>query len=470
MKNAFREYYRPSKNEFDELWREGTLVLDTNVLLQLYRLPKSSRDEVIGLLRTFNDRLWIPHHVGLEFERNRLAVIGSEGKRIDDVLTLSEESIRSLVDKVGQLELAKRAVGIDEDGLRAMLQEAGSKVRSALESARKSQIEISLEDSVRDEINALLDGKVGAKPTSQAEIDALYQDGERRYACRVPPGFKDSSKDEAVYVAGGYAYKRRFGDLLIWKQILDHASESKIKILGLITSDVKEDWWLRLGGKTLGPDPELVSEAHNSGVDVFWMYTLPQFIEIAKLRGEAISLDTLRETQDAEKNQPSIQEEDLDASEKMIRPLWSYAENEFAVIEWLKKRNIVAAPSGELMPDLIAKTPLGVAGYEIITNDFDVDALIRQVAMRVENARELIGSGRLTEFHLIVILVSRRLARESMWRDVSEFFAKNASKFIGAGGISSITIGYVSNSIFFTTDFIRHPKSLHHGGAEKPKW
>lgn len=42
MKESFLGYYQPTEDEFNKLWSEGLVVLDTNVLLHLYRVPAGS--------------------------------------------------------------------------------------------------------------------------------------------------------------------------------------------------------------------------------------------------------------------------------------------------------------------------------------------------------------------------------------------------------------------------------------------
>jgi hypothetical protein len=45
------------------------------------------------------------------------------------------------------------------------------------------------------------------------ELDALYKEGERRYANQIPPGYCDekNKKDKAK--------RSLYGDLVIWKQV-----------------------------------------------------------------------------------------------------------------------------------------------------------------------------------------------------------------------------------------------------------
>ncbi|MFC1943057.1 PIN-like domain-containing protein [Chloroflexota bacterium] len=94
---------------------------------------------------------------------------------------------------------------------------------------------------------------------------------------------KKSKEREPIITTGRIVYQRQFGDLLIWKQILKHAEVNKLKSIVLLTNDVKEDWLLKISGKTIGPRPELREEIHRlSGVERFHIYTSEQFLRIAQ--------------------------------------------------------------------------------------------------------------------------------------------------------------------------------------------
>ena len=75
MRDLFREYYRPADEEFSRLWQEATFVFDTNVLLHLYRYTPSTRNDLLKVIEALQQRIWIPHQVGLEFSRKRIDVI-----------------------------------------------------------------------------------------------------------------------------------------------------------------------------------------------------------------------------------------------------------------------------------------------------------------------------------------------------------------------------------------------------------
>src|SRR5688572_10376163 len=105
MKESFFGYYPPSAEKYARLWREGLIVLDTNVLLNLYRLPTTARDELLTVLELLRDRIWIPHHVALEFQRRRLTVISAERKSTEDALSSASDFVAEVKRRVDALQI-----------------------------------------------------------------------------------------------------------------------------------------------------------------------------------------------------------------------------------------------------------------------------------------------------------------------------------------------------------------------------
>lgn len=88
MRQSFREYYQPTLAEFKQLWDNGLIVLDTNVLLNFYRYSEKTSNDLFNTLEQFSDRLWIPYQVAKEYQKNRLAVIKSKKMPIKRFLTV----------------------------------------------------------------------------------------------------------------------------------------------------------------------------------------------------------------------------------------------------------------------------------------------------------------------------------------------------------------------------------------------
>ena len=94
--------------------------------------------------------------------------------------------------------------------------------------------------------------------------------------------------------------------LFWWKQVLKEAHKRKCNVI-LITDDVKEDWYHRVGGKTIGPKKELLQEFRaTTQMDVL-IYPTPKFLEYAK-ENMSVSVDqsTISEANDIQRENEAI--------------------------------------------------------------------------------------------------------------------------------------------------------------------
>uniref|UniRef100_UPI003F7F9C84 PIN domain-containing protein n=1 Tax=Xanthomonas sp. 0924 TaxID=2835534 RepID=UPI003F7F9C84 len=283
MKESFPGYYRPTDEEINQLWSEGLVVLDTNVLLDLYRLPAGSSKEILDLFGLLKGRLWIPHQVGLEFHRNRLSVIARAHKDAQDLFNDLGKRFIDYNRKIDELQLSKRGVGEIGELLKEM-EETSKKIEECSKKAVAEQLKPNGRDSILDALGDVLKNSVGPAPSSQEEIDRIYKEAAVRFAVKMGPGYMDEEKDkggEPKFMASRLVFEKRYGDYLLWTQIIDYVSRSKFKNVIFVTSDEKEDWWVKVsGGFQAGPLPELREEMRvQGGVDNFWMYTLKDFLK-----------------------------------------------------------------------------------------------------------------------------------------------------------------------------------------------
>lgn len=424
MKNSFAGYYPPSEADFQSIWEEALIVLDTNVLLNLYRLPTLARDELLGVLAKLQDRLWIPHHVALEFQRKRLSVIAGERKGTEEALTAAQSLLGDLKAKVDALQIDKRGINIDPTELLGDLGKANEKLVNAIKATHESLLDISSIDPIREKIDALIGDHVGAGPKSKDDLEKLIEGGDVRFQEKIPPGFADADKDknpnEAFISFDHLKVPRKFGDLIIWRQLMEHARSKEIKAVLLITADRKEDWWWREQGKTIGPHPELVREIQReAGVSLFWMYSSGQFLEHANKYVQAkVSPSTVDEIKQVARQAPQIEmlEDDLEISNGKIirrvkrplsRPLRSQRGIEYAVEEWLNNRyeNCEIWRNGQF-PDFIVETERGRMAFEVISGitlkQFIKSNLIRTI---FERAAGMMKSGEIQEFTLVIVPV-----------------------------------------------------------------
>jgi len=161
MKKLFFEYYRPSEEQFSELWHECLFVLDANVLLNLYRYSSETTFELIRLLKEISTRIWIPHQVAFEYHKNRHKVILEHEKEYtkvqDELAKAKDDAIKKLSDKLRQdrhpfiKEADKSITGIEN---------AFNSIHEDLEKHKKEYASLKENDRINDEIVSLFQGQV----------------------------------------------------------------------------------------------------------------------------------------------------------------------------------------------------------------------------------------------------------------------------------------------------------------------
>jgi hypothetical protein len=120
----------------ERFFRQGLIVLDANVLLDLYRITPKARRHVLNAFNRVADRLWVPHQAALEFSRNRKQTVidrTSSFKQTRQMLRAAEaNAVGVLESAVGKLldqrerngttrEWDVEGAGLDRASLRARL-------------------------------------------------------------------------------------------------------------------------------------------------------------------------------------------------------------------------------------------------------------------------------------------------------------------------------------------------------------
>jgi hypothetical protein len=251
----FPGFRLPLDQELDEALRVALVVIDTNVLLNLYRYNESTRDDLLEVLQKVGGRLWVPHQVMKEFWRNRVGVLASRGSGTVQALDALGKQQRASADAIRQwaksvaaeAEFQGRLLGKTE----ALYTELEDEIRAQAPASSQGAGGV-LSDPVLDELHDLLAGKVGRKPTAN-EWEAAVKEGNERAARHEPPGYLDAEKADSDLPEGAA------GDYLVWLQATDEGTRRDLDLL-LITGDEKEDWWWRYRSEFLGPRIELVAE------------------------------------------------------------------------------------------------------------------------------------------------------------------------------------------------------------------
>jgi len=276
MKHLFRGYYKLTEKEIQTIWDNGFISFDTNVLLNFYRYSDDTRKELLRVIKKYSTQLWLTHHVGYEFHKNRVSVISDQIKIYDDTIKSFHELENKIVGNLKTPHLSKAVLKKFEKTIQEIIKD--------LESKKSFYKKLILNDTVLTKISTTFNKKVGVEFTSQ-EKNNIYKEGEERYKAKLPPGFKDSEKGE-----------NKFGDLVIWKELLRKAKDEKKPFI-LIIDDVKDDWWLRSQGQTISPRPELAQELFLESGQTFQLYTPDRFLEFAS-KTDKIKQEAIVETRD----------------------------------------------------------------------------------------------------------------------------------------------------------------------------
>lgn len=299
MKTLFKGFNQPSDAELKHLWDNAIFIFDTNVLTNLYRYQASTRETLLKVMEQLSDRVWIPYHVALEYQRNRLNVIHDQHKKFEDTKNTVKKAVDSLNQSLSNLQLKKRHSHINPDKLIHGISSLTDDFYQELNHLERDSLKIGSEDHLLKRLEELFEGKTGDIPTYDF-IKSIDNEGKKRFENSIPPGYKDRDKakqSDNLFTFGGIEYQRHYGDLIVWKQIISHVNNNAIKHLIFVTDDNKEDWWQITKGKTIGFRPELVDEIYRkTTLDNFHAYNTESFLNRANLHlDNLISKDAIEE-------------------------------------------------------------------------------------------------------------------------------------------------------------------------------
>ena len=281
MKRDFHGFYKPNDGEFDALWNDAIIVVDANVLLNLYTYSQPTAEEILSLLGEFGERIWLPHQVAAEYHTNRCAIILKESKRYAE--------IAKALEAVGEALRARKRHPYVTPELAQKFDQVEGEIKKELEDGERKHRELISADSIRDTVTELFDGRVGAA-TKEEKLEEIHKEGSNRYAKKIPPGYSDVKKPEPD----------RYGDLVLWHQLIEHATTCKQSVI-FVTDDLKEDWWAFAGDNRLGPRPELRHEFRGKTGHDIYIYSTDAFVDTANTRGKKLSETAAKEIENASK-------------------------------------------------------------------------------------------------------------------------------------------------------------------------
>ncbi|PKH07045.1 PIN-like domain-containing protein [Moritella sp. Urea-trap-13] len=243
---------------------------DTNILLNLYRYEKSISADIISQIRSLKRNkffdIWLPHQVALEFNLQRKATFKKQERAIhaiEDEFKSFKKTIEGL-SKIGgknsEVFPLKKELGVHFDTIGNIIKDYLPKTRSQDSS-----------DPVINNVYDIFNGVVGDS-YSQEDMANIEREGEFRFSNNIPPGYDDEGK-EIIYSYSGVKINAKYGDYILWKQLIDKASQEQLTVV-LVTGDVKSDWQSKEYSRVR---PDLITEFKLKTGQDFYALTLPDF-------------------------------------------------------------------------------------------------------------------------------------------------------------------------------------------------
>ncbi len=345
----FYGYRLPTEDELNSALQSALVVLDTNVLLNLYRYNRSTRNDLLGVMRSLGTRLWVPHQVMREFWRNRVSVLASRGVGTEQALNALDKQQRAAADAIHQWAKMTAIEASERDALIDKITTLYGELEQIIQihaPGTPTMVGSASDEPVLQELEALLDRKVGAAP-DDVDRRAAVDEGNARVSRRQPPGYLDAEKIDSDLPEGAA------GDYLVWHQTLLEATRRNLDVV-LVTGDEKEDWWWRHRSEFLGPRVELTTELRETcGRQLFMMRP----IDLLK-RAATLQITVSRE---------SVDDVERVSRETMMGPTWS-APGVASLLEYLETEGceqadvirVAAARGGTIIRDEIYQ----VCGYD----------------------------------------------------------------------------------------------------------
>ncbi len=281
---------------------EHLIVLDTNVLLELYRQPANISLDVISALKKIQNNIYVPRQVYDEYLKNYHKTCGDEKKKYKKVTEELSDSLKKLhndiAKKVGEYRKHNYTdISKLQNNLNEKIKDTQN-IITEFEKSHHAEIQLNINflqnDKVKEFVDLLLNqGSIGQKIPFSKKI-LLLQEGQVRYDNLIPPGFHDSAKNGEA----------KYGDLFVWKDIITIAKEKNTNII-FVCNDTKEDWWEKNKDTPIDLRQELNEEfketnpslsIHFLTLDKFFSY-LSEELKLGKSKS-ALQLSALDDTRE----------------------------------------------------------------------------------------------------------------------------------------------------------------------------
>lgn len=378
-----------------EMSSRNTLVIfDTNAWLDLYNIPPVALEEIIDRIEKKQDVFWIPHQVYREFCVNAKDKKDSVQNIFKKSCSESLQAVHAAKDQVLQKlsNLKKRKLLMDNnlyDEMEKRFKELTRKVKEEYEGLGKEyikEIEIIEKNDIVDKLVNKIYGRDTSKDFSNIEKMKICEEGEIRYKYKIAPGYTDADKE----CKSCEDFFRKYGDLLIWKEILRKVEKTNTNVI-FVQNEKKKDWLKDRNGNVLAD--VLLEEYHDKtcGNGLIEVCNFEAFLENY---GESLGLSDAKMEKliNKLKFERSVIEyighHCYDIAEEQVRNFYGEEENLYAVFRELAE-SVYGGRFEVLDCNEIKKVEVALAIF-IRNKEFGI--------CRIEANYEIEGNGKLSEY------------------------------------------------------------------------
>ena len=259
MRSTFIQYFRPTREELETVWRDGLFAFDASVLLNVYGYSDETRKELVRFVERNRTRVRLTHQFAFEYARNRCNVIV---RQISNYTKMEQE--------LKQIEIKYLTPKRDHPFLSADSMRGYAAILHELAERRRQIENLIASDPYADRLLSVFDAKVGPAPSPE-ELAELHRVAAERYARQIPPGYADQANK---------APPDCYGDFIGWRQLITLAKAEQKQVIFVI-DDFKGDWWQIEQGRMIGPRPELLDEFSRESNQRVYLYTSERFLQVA---------------------------------------------------------------------------------------------------------------------------------------------------------------------------------------------
>lgn len=284
------------KNEIGTIIDKLIIVPDTNILLYLYKCSFNTSQNIVDLLGKVKEKIIIPSRVYKEYFNHKDEEQGKIDRKYDSFTKNLKKQVNELKGKInGSISESRKYDFPDCDVLETGIGTFLDKIILTIEKYENSLSAEKQNKSVQIANVAQLirywneQGKIKSEPTI-VQLMEYIKEGEFRFRYKMPPGYKDEEeKDKEVKKDSKKdnfeGRIRKYGDLFVWKEIIDIGKERKDEYLIFLTNDVKEDWWVLKGEENNKVPVSMREELRKeymtiTGSDKIEFMTLSKFYEL----------------------------------------------------------------------------------------------------------------------------------------------------------------------------------------------